>query len=348
MRVLVTGHRGYIGSVVSAVLRHAACDVVGLDADLYGDCDFGRVQDPIPSFDCDLREVEFADLVSFDAVVHLAGLSDDESGDWDPHLTHAINQQATIQLAECCKQAGVGRFIFASSCAVYGRAGSDAVDEAGAVRPLSLYARTKLQCERGLSHLADDRFCPISLRLATAYGVSPRLRLDTVVNDFVASAVTHGGIVMKTNGASWRPLVHVEDVARVCLAVLTAPADVVHDQVFNVVPLEENYRIIDIADMVTESLLHCTRRARAEEFDPRSYRVDGGKLLRAFPKLRFHWNVTAGIRQLISAMRNAGLTTGDWRGDRYRRALRLKAYRGIHAAPAPPRDPPRRIAALSW
>ena len=323
MRVLVTGHRGYVGSVMTTVLQHARFEVVGLDCDLFRGCDFGRVRDSVPSFDFDLRDVEFADLLSFDAVVHLAALSDDASGELDPRLTDAINHDATVRLAECCKKAQVSRFLFASSCSVYGRGGSGLLDEGGVGRGLTRYAASKLRCERELTRLADRSFSPVVLRNATVYGVSPRLRLDLVVNDFVASAVTTGRVMMKSMGGAWRPLVHVEDLARVYATVLTAPDDLVHDQIFNVVPADENHRVIDVADTVTDHVPRSTRAAAGGAFDERSYRVDGSKLHRTFPDLRFRWTLPVGIRQLREAMHNAGLTPGDWRSDRYRRVIRL-------------------------
>jgi nucleoside-diphosphate-sugar epimerase len=323
MRVLVTGHLGYLGSVMTTVLRHARFDVVGLDCDLYRGCDFGRIHDPVPAFDFDLREVEFTDLLSFDAVIHLAALSDDASGEIDPQLTEAVNYEATVRLAECCKKANVSRFLFASSCSVYGRGGSGPLDERGSGRRLSRYAGSKLRCERALARLADHAFTPVFLRNATVYGVSPRLRLDLVVNDFVGSAVTTGQVKMKTVGSAWRPLIHVEDLARVYAVVLVARDELVHNETFNVVPGDENYRVIDVADVVTEHVPRSTRAVSGGVFDERSYRVDGSKLRRTFPDLRFRWTLPVGIRQLRNAMTNAGLTPGDWRSDRYRRVMRL-------------------------
>lgn len=328
MRVLVTGHRGYVGSVMVGVLRHARFDVVGLDCDFYQGCDFGRVHESVPSFDIDLRDVEFTDLLSFDAVVHLAALPEDRSSELDPTTIREINEEVTIRLAECCKQASVSRFLFSSSCDVYGRSGGDLLDEHAPVIPAMLYAAAKYRCECALASLADHTFTPIILRHAGAYGVSPRMRIDLIVNDFVASAVANGRIVVGSGGRTWRPLIHVEDIARAYAAVLLAPDDLVHNQVFNLVADESasgGRRVIDIADMVTELVSDCTRSIRQDAFDEPSYRVDGSKFQLAFPKFSFRWTLPLGIRQLRNAMLSAGLTPGDWRSDRYRRVLRLKA-----------------------
>ncbi len=324
MRVLVTGHRGYIGSVLTSVLRHAHYDVVGLDSDLYEGCDFGRVHEDVPAFELDIRDLDFTDLLSFDAVVHLAALPELACQDLKPSATREINCNATIHLAECCKQANVSRFLFASSCSVYGRGGCDILDERSRVEPQGVYAQSKLWCEKQLSLLADASFVPVFLRNANVYGVSPRLRLDTLVNDFVACGVTSGHVIMTGTGSAWRPLVHVEDLARTYAAILSAPDEVVHNEVFNVARSDENYRVIDVADAVTELLPRCTRSTAKDSFDNQSYRVDGSKLAKAFPNLGFTWTLPLGIRQLRNATLVGGLTPGDWRSDRYRRAPRLQ------------------------
>ncbi len=325
MRVLVTGHRGYIGAVVASVLKHSRYEVVGLDCDLYGHCDFGRVTDDLPSFDIDLREIEFADLLSFDAVVHLAALPEDDEGQIDPHLIEDVNFHATMRLAECCVQAQVPRFVFASTCAVYGRDGDDPVTEETTPRPITTYAKTKLACEKALSGLTSSGLSPVCLRNGTVYGVSPRMRLDTVVNDFVGSAVARDRIDMRTEGRAWRPLVHVEDVARAYAAVLTASDEAVSGQTFNVVRSDENYRIVDVADAVVDNVSGCVRSKPTDVFDKRSYRVDGTKLAEALPKLSMRWTLEQGIRQLRDAFQTNGLTPGVWRSDRFRRMLRLQS-----------------------
>lgn len=324
MRVLVTGNRGYIGSVLTGLLRRARYDVVGLDCDWYRGCDFGRVREPVPGFETDLREIEFTDLLSFDAVIHLATVPEDHDSLLDPALTEEINYAATMRLAECCKQAKVSRFIFASTCEVYGANGTEFVDETGPTAPTTEYARSKLRCERDLARLADDDFTPVLLRMATAYGVSPRMRLDTVVNEFVASAAAQGRVNMHTAGRAWRPLMHVEDIARAYAAVLAAPDELVANQVFNVANTAENYRVADVAELVSEIVPRTTYTANVGMPDRQSYRVNGDKLVRTSRGLAYRWTLRNGIRQLRDAMENAGMTPGEWRCGRYRRLLRLR------------------------
>ncbi|MFQ5415399.1 MAG: SDR family oxidoreductase, partial [Phycisphaerae bacterium] len=281
----------------------------------------------VRSLDIDLRDVTFTDLIPFDAVIHLAALSDDAACDLDPGLTAEINYDATMHLARCCQQAGVGRFLFASSCSVYGAAAERMCDETSPVEPLTAYAASKLECERNLASCADHAFVPVFLRNATAYGVSPRLRLDLLLNDLVASALTTQTITMHTNGRAWRPMMHVEDIARAYLAVLAAPDELVAGQIFNVVRTNENYRVIDVADAVAEVFPRAARRRVADVSDRRSYRATASKLAVAFPGLRMSWTVNLGIRQLCNAMTHAGTTVGDYRSDRYRRVLRLRSLR---------------------
>ena len=325
MRVLLTGHRGYIGTVLAGVLHHARHEVVGLDCDLFSGCDFGRVRDGLPSFEMDLREVEFVDLLSFEAVVHLAALPEDPEGTLDEAATWEVNRDATIRLAECCKKAGVGRFLFASTCAVYGAGRGEPQAEDSPTEPLTPYARAKLECEQALRELADGSFVPVILRNGTVYGVSPRLRLDTVVNDFVGSAVTRGRVEVQTDGGAWRPFVHVEDVARAYTAVLTAGDEAVGGETFNVAATEENHRVIDVADLVTDLVPDCTKSVRTGVPDRRSYSVNGSKLRRRLPNFSWRWSLPQGVRQLRAAMIGAGLTAGDWRSDKYRRVMRLAA-----------------------
>lgn len=324
MRVLVTGHRGYIGSVMAAVLRNARFEVVGLDADLYHGCDFGRIRDTEPSFDLDLRDIEFTDLLSFDAVIHLAALPEDAPAELNLSLIREVNEEATVRLAECCKQAGVSRFLLASSYDIYGEDAGSPFDESCAPRPTTPSGTAKLRCEKTLARLADDAFAPVFLRHAEVCGVSPRLRTDLMLNRFVATAVATGRINVPGAGRGWRPIVHVEDLTRAYAAVLMAPDAAVRNEVFNVVAPGENHRVIDMADLVTELVPESSRHLSGDLFADPGCRLDGSKLKCVFPKLSFRWSIRQSIRQLRNAMRCAGLTPSDLRSDRFGRSARIR------------------------
>jgi nucleoside-diphosphate-sugar epimerase len=322
MRVLVTGHKGYIGSVLVPVLRAADLDVVGLDSELFAACTFGPAPSDGPSLKLDVRDVQGSDLRGFDAVVHLAALSNDPLGDVNQDCTYAVNHHASVRLAELAKAAGVPRFVFASSCSLYGVAGEVMLTEQAAFNPITPYGESKVRAERGVAPLADDRFSPTFLRSATAYGVSPRLRLDVVVNNLVACACTTGDVLIQSDGTPWRPLVHVEDIARAFLAVLRAPRALVHNQAFNVGRSEENYQVRELAELVQQVVPGSrVRYAEGGGPDPRCYRVDCGKIARTLSEFRPQWTVRRGMEQLYEAFQRDGLTRADFTGDRY---LRIK------------------------
>lgn len=326
MRVLVTGHLGYIGAILVPMATAAGHSVVGLDSDLYAGCDFGAPPPEVPTIGRDVRDVTADDLAGLEGVIHLAALSNDPLGDLDPSLTAAINTAASLRLARLARDAGVRRFVFSSSCSNYGAAGDDLVDENATLNPLTPYAVSKVQVEEGLAALADRDFSPVFMRNATAYGVSPRLRCDIVLNDLVGAAHTTGRILVRSDGTPWRPLVHVADIAQAALAALTAPREIVHAEAFNVGRTEENFRVSEIAAIVREAVPGA-RVAYADGAGPdkRSYRVSFEKIRRLLPAFQPAWTVRAGARELADAYRTRGYSQADHDGARYRRVGRIRA-----------------------
>jgi nucleoside-diphosphate-sugar epimerase len=325
MRILVTGHKGYIGTVMVPMLVAAGHDVVGLDSDLFRQCTFCPGIQAVPEIRDDLRDVEVSSLEGFDAVIHLAALSNDPLGDLNPAITYEINHAASVRLARLAKEAGVGRFLYSSSCSSYGKAGDDLVDETAALQPITPYAISKVLVEADVARLADDRFSPTFLRNATAYGVSPRLRFDLVLNNLVAWAFAKGRVHIKSDGTPWRPIVHIEDIARAFLAVLTAPRETMHNQALNVGQTEENYRIRDLAAIVREIVPGSQIEYAADGGpDPRCYRVDFGKIHRVLPEFKPRWNARRGAQELYAAYQAAGLVLEDCEGPRFKRIDHLK------------------------
>ena len=309
MKVLVTGHDGYIGSVMTEVLTRGGHAVTGLDSYLYETCDFGERAPAVPSIRKDIRDVVAADLRGFDAVIHLAALSNDPLGCIDESCTYDINHLGSVSLAKAAKAAGVPRFLFASSCSLYGAAGDALLDESAAFNPITAYGKSKVYVERDVAPLADDSFSPTFLRNATAYGVSPRLRADIVVNNLVGVAYTTGEVLIQSDGTPWRPLVHIEDISRAFLAVLEAPRDAVHNQAFNVGGSHENYQIHEIADMVKEVVPGCVvKYMEGGGPDPRCYRVNCDKLSRHIPGFSTQWTVRKGVEQHYESYKRYGLT----------------------------------------
>ncbi len=326
MKVLLTGHKGYIGSVMTPFLLTAGHEVHGLDADLFEGCLFdenGLVA--IPETRKDLRDVELADVDGFDAVIHLANLSNDPLGNLDPDLTYAINHRATVRLAEIAKEAGVRRFIFSSSCSLYGAAGQASVTEEAEFNPVTPYGTAKVLAERDVRPLASDSFSPVFMRNATVYGLSPRLRFDLVVNNLTAWAVSTGQIRMKSDGTPWRPLVHVEDVCTAFLAALEAPQEAVHNEAFNVGSSSENYQVREVATIVGEVVPECrVSFADGASPDSRSYRVSFDKIAERLG-WRPTWTVRDGATQVYEALRDLDLAPDIFEGERYSRIAHLKA-----------------------
>ena len=326
MKVLVAGDRGYLGAVLVPVLTGAGHLVDGLDLGLYEGCDLG----PVPELAAgrvlvDMRDVRPGDLAGYDAVVCLAALSNDPLGHLNPAATLSVNLDGTLSLARAAKTAGVPRFVFASSCSLYGASGSGAVAEDGEMSPVTPYGETKVVAERELSALADDEFSPTYLRNATAYGASPRLRLDIVVNNLTAIAMITGQVRLESDGSPWRPLVHARDIAAAFLAVLEAPRELVHDQAFNVGRAADNVQVRDIAEMVQAAVPGSALSfAAGAGPDLRNYRVDFSKLEDTFPALKLEWTIPAGITELLAAYRAHGMTEADFNSSRYVRLRKIQ------------------------
>lgn len=320
MRILITGHKGYIGTVMAPLLAEAGHEVVGLDSDLFEQCTFGDTLPEFPSIRKDLRDVELADLRGFDAVAHLAGLSNDPLGNLNPNLTYDINHHASVRLARLSKEAGVKRFLFSSSCSTYGAAGDKTLDETAEFNPVTPYGRSKVLVEQDVAQLASPEFSPVYLRNATAYGVSPRLRFDLVLNNLTAWALTTGRVFIKSDGTPWRPIVHIEDISRAFLAALEAPREVIHNQAFNVGRTEENYQIRDLAQIVKETVPGCTIEFAADAGpDKRCYRADFSRIAKTLPSFQPKWDARRGAQELYDAYKKVGLRLEDFEGARYKR-----------------------------
>ena len=330
MRILLTGDKGYIGAVMVPLLILNGHTVTGLDSNWFEQSGFCEPLGNIVSWKKDLRDVEPSDLEGFDAVIHLAGLSNDPLGDLNPSLTYEINHAAAVQLAKLAKKAGVRRFLFSSSCSIYGAASPDELlDERAEFRPVTPYGRSKVLVERDVTQLADSNFSPTFLRNATAYGVSPRLRFDLVLNNLVAWALTTGRIYIKSDGTPWRPLVHIEDICRAFIAALSAPRDVIHCEAFNVGQTSENYQIRDLAEIVRETVPGCrVDYAQDGSPDTRCYRVDFSKINRLLPQFKPQWTARKGVKELYDALRVAGLRLEEFEGPRYKRISHVQQLLG--------------------
>jgi nucleoside-diphosphate-sugar epimerase len=325
MRVLVTGHSGYIGTVLIPMLQERGHEVAGLDTGYFGRCLFAGELPVLESVTKDIRNVDADDVTGFEAIIHLAGLSNDPLGDYRPHLTEEINEVAAIKLARLAKEAGVQRFLFASSCSNYGAGGADFLDEDAELNPVTPYGVSKVKVEAALHELADSGFTPTYLRASTAYGVSPLLRFDLVVNNLTAWAFTTGLVYLKSDGTPWRPVVHVEDIALSYIAALEAPREAVHDRAFNVGTTTENYQIRELAEIVGDIVPGC-RIEYAPDAGPdkRCYRVDCNRIARELHGFKPQWTARRGVEQLYEVYKQTGLTLEEFEGERYMRIAHVK------------------------
>ena len=325
MHILVVGHNGYIGPILTTMLLDVGHVVVGLDNDYYADCDFLDTMPKVPQTRKDIREMQISDVEGYDAVILLAALSNDPLGNLNPELTYEINHKASVRLARLAKQAGVERFLFASSCSLYGAAGQEMLTEEAAFNPVTPYGVTKVLFEQDVREMAGAHFSPVFLRNATAYGVSPRLRFGLVLHDLAAWAYTTGLVYLKSDGTPWRPIVHVEDISRAFIAALHAPRESIHNQAFNVGITEENYQIRELAEIVQEIVPNC-RIEYAPDAGPdaRTYRVDFSKIKNELPEFKPQWDARRGVGELLGAYQQVGLTHEDFEGPTFKRVERIK------------------------
>lgn len=326
MRIMVTGSHGYIGTILTRMLMEKGHDVVGLDSDLYEQCTFGTGGVPdLPLIRKDVRDASASDLEGMDAILHLAALSNDPLSDLNPQLTYEINHAASVRLARLGKEVGVKRFVFSSSCSTYGAAGDEMLTENAAFNPVTPYGDSKVLVERDVSTLADESFSPVFLRNATAYGVSPRMRFDLVLNNLVAWAFATGLVYIKSDGTPWRPIVHIEDISRAFIAAVEAPRESIHNQAFNIGMNEENYQVSQLAEIVKETVPGC-RIEFAQDAGPdkRNYRVDFSKAAAVLPDFRPLWNARRGATELLEAYKRVGLVLEDFEGPRFKRIDHIK------------------------
>jgi nucleoside-diphosphate-sugar epimerase len=325
MKVLVTGSQGYIGSVLIPMLQYHEHEVVGIDTDLYQRCTFAGQLPDVETTSIDVRDLNKDVLAGYKAIIHLAGLSNDPLGDYEPELTKEINEIASIRLAKLAKDAGVKRFLYASSCSNYGAAGFAFINEEAEFKPVTPYGVSKVNVEAALARMADDNFSPTFIRASTAYGLSPRIRFDLVTNNLTAWAFTTGRVYLKSDGSPWRPIVHVEDISRAYIAALHAPRALIHNEAFNVGTTTENYQIHEIAKIVKEVVPNCKIEYAPDAGpDKRCYRVDCNKIARVLSDFKPQWTARRGIEQLYDAYCKVGLTLEEFEGPKFKRIAHIK------------------------
>lgn len=328
MKVLVTGTEGYIGAILAPILMKAGHDVTGLDTGFYRDgwLYSNKADTPMQPkmINKDLRNIEASDLQGFDAVVHLAELSNDPLGQNNPEVTHKINHLGSVRIAKLCKELGIERFVYTSSCSVYGAGTGDFLDETSEVNPQTAYAECKVKVEKDVSALADDKFSPVFLRNATAYGASPRMRFDIVLNDLSGLAWTDKKIAMISDGSPWRPLVHVQDICKAIKCALEAPKDAIHNQVFNVGDNSDNYRVKEIAEIVGGEFPGCEVTFGDSSADNRSYRVNFDKINSQLPGFKCDWNAQKGAAQLRRIFEQIDMSQDTFQAKPFTRLKQLK------------------------
>ncbi|TPE48405.1 NAD-dependent epimerase/dehydratase family protein [Amaricoccus solimangrovi] len=331
MKVLLTGADGYIGAIMGPKLIEAGHDVTGIDTGYYRRgwlFDDAKIHPRVVSKD--LRRIESADLEGFDAVVHLSELSNDPIGENDPGLTMAINHEGSVALAKKAREAGVKRFVYASSCSTYGAGGDGMRTEESELAPQTAYAKCKILVERDVRDLADETFTPVFMRNATAYGASPRQRFDIVLNNLAGFAHTIGEIRMTSDGSPWRPIVHIEDICQAMLCALTADREAVSGESFNVGADSENYRIREIAEIVAKTFPGCELTIGESGGDTRSYRVSFAKIRAHMPEFETSWTAERGARQLRAMFERIGLTREMFEAEPFTRLREIKHLRATN------------------
>lgn len=330
MRVFVTGHLGYIGVHLVELLLAAGHEVTGCDLGLYEGCAWQNFQRPQRELRKDVRALTESDLDGHDCVMHLAAISNDPMGELNPGLTESVNLDGSVELARIAKNAGVGRYLFSGSCSVYGKGEKLDLEEGDPLNPLTAYAKSKIETERLVTEMADDGFTPAFLRNATAYGHSPMLRIDLVVNNLLGSALAYNQIRIQSDGTPWRPLVHCRDIARAFVAFMNAPREVIHAKAINIGDNAQNYQVKDVADQV-ERLIPSAQVVFTGEVgnDPRNYRVKFDLLNRLLPDFRPQYTIETGMEELHRQMVDFGFSAKDFEGKQFVRLRTLQGRLGL-------------------